>query len=195
MPVDTKNEDIIKKYFDLVQDEIKHLISEDKEIKQNQIETFNNEIFNQTDEIKNQIKNFVDRAATNNLDIKRIAKSLYDKFKIQVKNNVFNQTDPANIPNKLMGEKTMNFDDFSKINEIKIGKSTLPDILFKPPIKIGEAKYTLSIVQSAFNAGQKSILDMPSVIKVLNTDSKFVANFSKNIPQFNDWWNKRNNKI
>jgi hypothetical protein len=94
-----------------------------------------------------------------------------------------------------MGEKAMNFDDFNKLNELKIGKSTLPDILFKPPIKIGEAKYPLSIVKSAFSAGQKSILDIPSVIKILNTDPKFVASFSNDIPQFNDWWDKRNNKI
>ncbi len=47
MTVDTKNEDIVARYFDLVQEEIKKLISEDKEIKPNQVEDFNNEIFNQ----------------------------------------------------------------------------------------------------------------------------------------------------
>jgi len=128
----------------------------------------------------------------NNLDIKKIAKVIYDKFKVQVKNNVFNQTDAANVPNTLMGEKTMNFDDFIKLNELKIGEPKLPEILRKaPPIKIGDAKYTLDMVQDAFNAGQKSILNIPSVIKVLNTDPKFVANFSNDIPQFNDWWEKR----
>ena len=190
--VDTKNDDIVKKYFDLVQEEIKKLISEDKEIKPNEVETFNNEIFNQSDEIKDQIKGYIDQAAMNNLDIKKIAKVIYDKFKVQVKNNVFNQTDAANVPNTLMGEKTMNFDDFIKLNELKIGEPKLPEILRKaPPIKIGDAKYTLDMVQDAFNAGQKSILNIPSVIKVLNTDPKFVANFSNDIPQFNDWWEKR----
>ncbi len=52
MTVDTKNEDIVSRYFDLVQNEIKKLISEDKEIKSNQIDQFNDEIFNQPDEIQ-----------------------------------------------------------------------------------------------------------------------------------------------
>jgi hypothetical protein len=41
----------------------------------------------------------------NNLDIKKIAKIIYDKFKLQVKNNIFNQKDSQNVPNKLMGER------------------------------------------------------------------------------------------
>jgi hypothetical protein len=103
--VDTRNEDLVKKYFDLVQEEIKKLISQDKEIKPNQIETFNNEIFNQSDEIRNQIKVFVDKATMNNLDINKVAKIIYDKFKLQVKNNVFNQDDVNDVPNPMLGER------------------------------------------------------------------------------------------
>ena len=61
--INTKNEDIIKKYFDLVQDEIKRLISEDTEIKSNEVELFNNEIFNQPEEIQNEIRNYIDKAS------------------------------------------------------------------------------------------------------------------------------------
>lgn len=103
--VNTRNEDIAAKYFDLVQNEIKKLISEDKEIKPNEIEKFNNAIFDQPDEIKTQISNYIENASLNNLDIKKVAKIIYDKFKMQVKNNVFNQKDAQNVPNKLMGER------------------------------------------------------------------------------------------
>jgi len=105
MATDTKNEDIVKKYFDMVQEEIKKLISEDKEIKPEQIQQFNDEIFNQDNEMMAEIQMYIDRASTNNLDIKKIAKTLYDKFKVQVKNNLFNQEDAQNVPNKLMGER------------------------------------------------------------------------------------------
>jgi hypothetical protein len=105
MTVDTKNEDIVSRYFDLVQNEIKKLISEDKEIKSNQIDQFNDEIFNQPDEIQAEIRQYIDKATMNNLDIKKIAKIIYDKFKLQVKNNIFNQKDSQNVPNKLMGER------------------------------------------------------------------------------------------
>lgn len=105
MATDTRNEDIVKKYFDMVQEEIKKLISEDKEIKPEQVQQFNDEIFNQDDQMKADIQMYIDQASTNNLDIKRIAKTLYDKFKVQVKNNVFNQKDVQNVPNKLMGER------------------------------------------------------------------------------------------
>lgn len=102
---DTRNEDIVQKYFDMVQEEIKKLISEDKEIKPEQVETFNNEIFAQPDEMQSEIRKFIQQASTNNLNIKRIAKTLYDKFKVQVKNNLFNQKDSQNVPNQLMGER------------------------------------------------------------------------------------------
>lgn len=105
MTVDTKNEDIVARYFDLVQEEIKKLISEDKEIKPNQVEDFNNEIFNQPEEIQGQMRQYIDKATMNNLDIKRIAKIIYDKFKLQVKNNIFNQKDSQPVPNAMMGER------------------------------------------------------------------------------------------
>ena len=98
--IDSKNtsEDIVGKYFDLVQEEIKKLISEDKEIKQSQVQTFNDEIFNQPDEITAQIRQYIDKATNNNLDIKKVAKVIYDKFKLQVKNNVFNKDDVNDLP-------------------------------------------------------------------------------------------------
>jgi hypothetical protein len=102
---DTKNEDIVSKYFDLVQEEIKRLISQDKEIKSSQVQEFNNQIFNQPDEIQGQIRQYIDKATMNNLDIKKVAKTIYDKFKLQVKNNVFNQTDTQNVPNPMVGER------------------------------------------------------------------------------------------
>ena len=103
--MDTKNDDIVSKYFDLVQNEIKKLISEDKEIKSSQIDEFNNEIFNQPEEIQGQMRQYIDKATMNNLDIKRIAKIIYDKFKLQVKNNIFNQKDSQPVPNTMMGER------------------------------------------------------------------------------------------
>jgi len=116
MPVDTRNEDIISKYFDLVQEEIKRLISQDKEIKPSQVQEFNNQIFNQPEDIQTQIRQYVDKASLNNLDIKRVAKEIYDKFKLQVKNNVFNQKDTQPVPNPMVGERKhiKTFENFRK---------------------------------------------------------------------------------
>ena len=105
--IDSKNsnDDIVARYFDEVQNEIKKLISQDKEIKPKEVEKFNNEIFNQPEEIQNQIRQYIDKATMHNLDIKKVAKIIYDKFKLQIKNNVFNQDDVNDVPNKLVGEK------------------------------------------------------------------------------------------
>lgn len=113
--VDTRNEDIVARYFDEVQNEIKRMIYEDKDIKPNQIDTFNREIFNQPDDIKNEIQNYIGKASMNNLDIKKVAQIIYDRFKLQVKNNVFDQTDRQDVPNKLLGERKhiITFEKFS----------------------------------------------------------------------------------
>ena len=102
---DFKNNDIVSKYFDVVQEKIKKLISEDKEIKPDQIQDFNDQIFNQEDEIQNQIRYFIDKATMNNLDLDRVAKIIYDKFKLQVKNNFFDTKDSQPVPNPMLGEK------------------------------------------------------------------------------------------
>jgi hypothetical protein len=116
--LNTKNNDITDKYFDLVQQEIKNLISQDKEIKPNEVQKFNNEIFNQPDDIKLEIRGYIENATMNNLDIKRIAKVIYDKFKLQVKNNVFNQTDSQDVPNPLIGERK-HIKTFEQFNDNK----------------------------------------------------------------------------
>lgn len=112
--------DFIDKYFDIVQQKIKELISQDKEIKQKDIDRFNDEIFNQPDDIQTAIRNYIEGAADNNLDIEKIAKSLYDKFKLQVKNNEFAINDIQDVPNKLMGErKLMTFESYKAVNNMK----------------------------------------------------------------------------
>ena len=115
---DTKNYDITGKYFDLVQNEIKKLISEDKTINPNQVEEFNKSIFQQGDEVETQIREYIDKASTNNLDIKKVAQIIYDRFKLQVKNNNFNQDKVNDIPNKLMGERhhIKTFEQFNNDN-------------------------------------------------------------------------------
>ena len=114
--LDTRNEDVISKYFDMVQQEIKKLISEDNEIKPEQVELFNQEIFNQPDEIQEQMRLYIDKASTNNLDIKKVAQVIYDKFKLQVKNNVFDQKDTQNVPNPMLGERRFikSFENFNR---------------------------------------------------------------------------------
>lgn len=102
---DSNNYDIVGKYFDMVQQEIKKLISKDPEIKSEQVDEFNAEIFNQPDQIKAEIRTYIDNAYQSNLDIKKVAKAIYDKFKVQVKNNVFNNTDKQDVPNPLLGER------------------------------------------------------------------------------------------
>lgn len=109
---------IIDRYFDMVQNEIKELIKQDKDIKPNQIETFNKEIFNQPAEMQNQIRQYIDKAVGNNLDIKKVASVIYDKFKKQVKTNNFTK-DNSNVPNQLMGEarKIKTFEQFNLVKE------------------------------------------------------------------------------
>jgi hypothetical protein len=117
--IDSKNDAVISRYFDIVQDEIKELISQDKEIKPDEIERFNNEIFNQPVEIQDKIREYIDTATEKNLDMKKVAKTLYDKFKLQVKNNIYNQDDKQDVPNQLMGERKhiMTFEKFTNIND------------------------------------------------------------------------------
>lgn len=103
--LDSKNDAVVSKYFDLVQNVIKELISKDKDIKSDEIERFNNEIFNQPVEIQDKIREYIDNATEKNLDIKKVAKTLYDKFKLQIKNNLYNQDDKQDVPNQLMGER------------------------------------------------------------------------------------------
>jgi 5'-deoxynucleotidase YfbR-like HD superfamily hydrolase len=116
--LDSKNDAVVSKYFDIVQEEIKKLISQDKEIKQDEIERFNNEIFNQPVEIQDKIREYIDTATEKNLDIKKVAKVLYDKFKLQIKNNIYNQDDKQDVPNQLMGERKhiMTFEKFKLEN-------------------------------------------------------------------------------
>jgi hypothetical protein len=99
------NYDVVEKYFDLVQQEIKKLISEDPDIKPEQVDEFNAQIFNQPEDVKMQIRTFIDDATFNDLDINKVARAIYDKFKLQVKNNVFDNTDKQDIPNPLLGER------------------------------------------------------------------------------------------
>jgi len=103
--LNTRNDDIIGKYFDLVQNEIKQLIANDQDIKQSQVQEFNDAIFNQDDEIKTQMKQYIDKATMNNLDIKRVAKVIYDKFSKQIKNNLFTKDTVNDIPNPMLGER------------------------------------------------------------------------------------------
>src|SRR5574344_647282 len=98
--LDSKNDAVVSKYFDLVQNVIKELISKDKDIKSDEIERFNNEIFNQPVEIQDKIREYIDNATKKNLDIKKVAKTIYDKFKLQIKNNLYNQDDKQDVPNQ-----------------------------------------------------------------------------------------------
>ena len=113
---DERNMDVVSRYFDIVQEEIKKLISQDKEIKPEQVEQFNSEIFNQPEEIEGQMRQYIDKATMNNLDIKKVAKIIYDKFKVQVKNNIFNQKDSQEVPNPMIGERKhiKTFEQFNK---------------------------------------------------------------------------------
>ena len=110
------NDDIVSRYFDIVQEKIKKLISEDNEIKPEQVQQFNDEIFNQPEEIEGMMKNYINKATMNNLDIDRVAKIIYDKFKLQVKNNLFNQKDAQPVPNPMLGERKhiKTFENFRK---------------------------------------------------------------------------------
>jgi hypothetical protein len=111
-----RNMDVVSRYFDIVQDKIKKLISEDEEIKPEQVEEFNNEIFNQPEEIEGEMRQYIDKATMNDLDIEKVAKIIYDKFKVQVKNNIFNQKDSQPVPNAMVGERKhiKTFEHFSK---------------------------------------------------------------------------------
>src|ERR1035437_7877802 len=115
----TSNEDIVSRYFDEVQQKIKKLISEDKNIKQSQIQEFNDEIFNQPDDIKTEIHTYIDKATMNDLDLDKVAKIIYDRFKTQVNNNLNNQTDNQNVPNPMLGERknVMTFEKFKNMKK------------------------------------------------------------------------------
>jgi len=113
--METVRDEVITKYFDLVQEEIKRLAKEDG-IPEDKIQQLNDDIVDMGS-IDNKLKPFIDQAALNDLDIKKIAKDLYDEIGPKVKNNTFNQNDPQGVPNKLKGErKIQNFGEF--LNEL-----------------------------------------------------------------------------
>jgi len=115
-----KNDNVVGRYFDIVQDKIKELIAKDnKNFSEEQVEEFNNSIFTQEDEIMADIRNYVDRATLNDLDLNKVAKILYDKFKLQVKNNNFNKDTVNDIPNQLMGERK-HIKTFEQFNDNEI---------------------------------------------------------------------------
>jgi hypothetical protein len=171
--VDTNNDAIIDKYFQLVQEEIKKLISEDKEIKPNQVEMFNNEIFNQPAEIQDQIRRYVGDAAEGNLDIKKIAKELYDKFKVQVKNNVFNQNDAQNVPNKLVGEKTLNFEEFILNEEFKLkyNEQNFRELLRQFNDKVMEASEILGQLPYKYYNKNYLVIGIQDIANILKTEN------------------------
>ena len=167
--MDTRNVDIVSKYFDIVQEEIKKLISEDKEIKPGQVELFNQQIFDQPDEIQDEIRRYIDKATTNNLDIKKVAKILYDRFKLQVKNNTFNQDDVNNVPNPMLGERKFikSFEGFfSKSAKTTLFKKDLEESEYyhmvkafnSSPYKDELIKKTLDRINNAFDSDFKKII-------------------------------------
>ena len=110
------NDEYVSRYFDVVQEEIKKLISDDKDIKPNQVQTFNDEIYNQPDEIKSKIKEYVNKASSGNFDMKLVAKEIYNQFKSQVKINNFTSDKVNDIPNSMVGERKFikTFEQFIK---------------------------------------------------------------------------------
>jgi len=171
--IDSKNtsEDIVSRYFDIVQEEIKKLISEDKEIKQSQVEMFNNEIFNQPDEISGQIRQYIDKATNNNLDIKKVAKVIYDKFKLQVKNNVFNKDDVNDVPNPMVGERK-HIKTFEQYNESSFFHSqTDIDRILDEITRVGYEELSLSDKAILMNFA-KDDEDIHSIIMAMNNCSK-----------------------
>ena len=102
LDIDTRNDDVTKRYFDIVQDRIKKLAIKNYGFNEEQAQEFNNAMFNQDDiDVMNDIKEYIDKASDNNLDIDKVAKTLFDKFKLQVKNNLFNKDTINDIPNNL----------------------------------------------------------------------------------------------
>lgn len=116
--INTSNEDINSRYFDIVQNKIKELAGKDKSLSEEQADDFNNAIFDQDDgDVMVQIKEFIDKATDNNLNLDKVAKVLYDRFKLQVSNNLFNKDSVNDVPNQLMGERKRikTYEQFNKI--------------------------------------------------------------------------------
>lgn len=119
--VNTENDAIAERYFDIVQNKIKELAAKNNDFSEEEAQEFNNAIFNQDDnEVMIQIKEYINKASDNNLDLDKVAKTLYDKFKLQVKNNLFNVDKINDIPNKLVDERKhiKTFEQFNNDNKV-----------------------------------------------------------------------------
>jgi len=106
MQAANQNEPIIDKYFDMVQDKIKEILTKDKSLKDADVQKFNDLIFTQNDyEVRKDIQEYINNAANKSVDTEKIANALLDKFYTMVKTNDFNKDTVNDVQNNLQENK------------------------------------------------------------------------------------------
>lgn len=111
--VGTERKAEIEHYFQQIQERIKELLFDDSNIKKDDIEKFNNLIFDQNDyDVNKDIQHYVEDSFTNSVDIDIVAKGLIDRFYDKVFLNNFNKDTKNDIPNNLEERKIMTFEKY-----------------------------------------------------------------------------------
>ena len=105
----------VSKYFDMVQDKIKELITQNPKYKGVDAQIFNDMMFTQgdspekDDQILYEVKERVKKACEKNEDMDKVAAELLDTFATRVKTNAFDKDKVNDLPNQLQQEKVLRY--------------------------------------------------------------------------------------
>jgi len=137
----TVRDEVIARYFDMVQNEIKNLAINDPQVPQDKVQQLNDEIVTMGD-FDAKLQHYIDDAANNDLDLKMVAKELYDELGSKVKNNMFNQNPVGDVPNPMMGERNhiKTFENFSQDVKPKWSVDDFKKLLYQLKGKVDIAK-------------------------------------------------------
>ncbi len=117
---DTTNQAYIDNYFQAVQDKIKEILTNDKKIRPEQIQEFNDKIFTQEDyDARKDIQEYVDSTAKNDINLDVVAQQILDKYYDMVFQNDFSQDTINDIENPLEENKLLKFSQFLKESNSK----------------------------------------------------------------------------
>ena len=114
------NQAYIDKYFQAVQDKIKEILTNDKKLRPEQVQDFNDKIFTQEDyDARKDIETYISGVAENDVDLDYVAQQILDKYYDMVFVSDFSKDTVNDVENPLDENKLMKFSQFLKESDSK----------------------------------------------------------------------------